>query len=142
MCRSFQFRTIALGNQLFANQTCGGNREGDICCRSFVSLTNDAGCKSEILVLARLSPEQRRGPMPLPGRHVEDVVPDSSRRLGSFLLFCACMPRVVVILHGRRSLRFTSTDGRLQTQRGRLDTGGLPLSHQGQRVFRDHPSCS
>lgn len=80
--------------------------------------------------------------MPFPGRHVEDVVPDSSQRLGSFLLFWACMPRVVVILHGRRSLRFTSIGGRLQTERSRLDTGGLPHSHHGQRVFRDHPSCS
>lgn len=39
-------------------QTCEGKREGDICCRSVVSLTNDCGCSSEISVLTRLSAEQ------------------------------------------------------------------------------------
>lgn len=112
-------------------ETCEGKREGDICCRSVVSLTNDCGCSSEISVSTRLSAEQT----------VLDAISRPTCG-GSFLLFWACMPRVVVILHGRRSLRFTSIGGRLQTERSRLDTGGLPHSHQGQRVFRDHPSCS
>lgn len=127
----FQIQTITSETNLSANRTCEGNREGDIC--RFIYLTNDCGCKSEICVLTRLSAELDA----FNGRHVEDSVPDSSQHLEA-----SCVPRVVLILHGRWNRRFTSTGGLLQTERGRLETAGLPHSHQGQSVLPDPPCYS